>query len=293
MSDPLDALRTPVVPVDPDPGFAARLRDRLRRALLEPPDGTGGTVSTTGTTEAAPRLRQGDVGYASLWVPDADRAAAFYGRVLGWRYRTGGDGAPGRLVEGANPAHGIWGGVQRPTLMLAYAVDDLDAAVARVWDAGGRVAGPARKRHGMVADCTDDQGLAFALHMAEGDVAAAPTRGARPGDLAYVTLGVPDSARARAFYGAVLGWDFRPGRVADGWEALSAGGGEVSPMVGLWGGSEGAPTAVPMYLVADIEAAVAEVRAAGGTSTDAEKRAYGVTAECVDDQGTAFYLGQW
>jgi hypothetical protein len=26
MTDPLDSLRTPITPVDPDPGFAARLR---------------------------------------------------------------------------------------------------------------------------------------------------------------------------------------------------------------------------------------------------------------------------
>jgi hypothetical protein len=36
MNDPLDALRTPITPVDPDPIFAARLRERLR-ALLEQP----------------------------------------------------------------------------------------------------------------------------------------------------------------------------------------------------------------------------------------------------------------
>jgi predicted enzyme related to lactoylglutathione lyase len=291
MSDPLDALRTPVVPVDPDPAFAARLRERLRRALLDPSDIAGGTVSTTGITESRPLLRQGDIGYASLWVPDADRAAAFYGRVLGWRYK-GGSGPQGRLVEGANPAHGIWGGVERANLMLAYAVDDLDAAVARVWDAGGRVAGPTRKPRGTVADCVDDQGLAFAVYEVSGDVAAAPTTGARPGDLTYVTLRVPDSARARAFYGAVLGWDFTPGRVEDGW-TVRRDGADVHPMVGLWGGSDQPPAGVPMYLVDDIETAVAAVRAAGGTSTEPEKQSYGISAECVDDQDLTFYLGQW
>ncbi|MFL6077604.1 MAG: VOC family protein [Mycobacteriales bacterium] len=292
MSDPLDALRTPVVPVDPDPAFAARLRERLRRALLAPPDRTGGTVTTTGTTESRPRLRQGDVGHASLWVPDADRAAAFYGRVLGWRYRDGGP-QRGRQVEGTNPSHGIWGGAERPNLMLAYVVDDLDAAIARVWDAGGRVTGPTRKPRGTVADCVDDQGLRFAVYEVSGDVTAAPTGGARPGDLTYVTLGVPDSARARAFYGVVLGWEFTPGRVEDGW-TVKRDGADVHPMVGLWGGAERkAATAVPMYLVEDIDAAVAAVRAAGGTATEPEKQPYGITAECVDDQGTTFYLGQW
>ena len=34
MTDPFEALRAPVVPVTPDPTFAARLRERLTRAVL-------------------------------------------------------------------------------------------------------------------------------------------------------------------------------------------------------------------------------------------------------------------
>jgi predicted enzyme related to lactoylglutathione lyase len=47
-----------------------------------------------------------------------------------------------------------------------------------------------------------------------------------------------------------------------------------------------------MYLVDDIGAAVERVRAAGGTASDPERQPYGVTSDCVDDQGTRFYLGQ-
>jgi predicted enzyme related to lactoylglutathione lyase len=47
-----------------------------------------------------------------------------------------------------------------------------------------------------------------------------------------------------------------------------------------------------MYRVDDIEEAVAQVRAHGGTATDPEVQPYGITSECVDDQGTEFYLGQ-
>ena len=36
MTDPLDALRAPIEPVDPDPAFAAALRARVERALLAP-----------------------------------------------------------------------------------------------------------------------------------------------------------------------------------------------------------------------------------------------------------------
>ena len=37
-------------------------------------------------TGAAMPIQHGDVGYVSVWTPDADRAAAFYGHVLGWTY---------------------------------------------------------------------------------------------------------------------------------------------------------------------------------------------------------------
>ncbi len=104
--------------------------------------------------------------------------------------------------------------------------------------------------------------------------------------LAYVTMEVEDSSRARAFYGAVLGWRFAAGRVADGWQVEA-----VEPMVGLSGGHDRA-TVLPMYRVEDIAAAVARVRAAGGNATDPEAQPYGISATCVDDQGTRFYLGQ-
>ena len=46
----------------------------------------------------------------------------------------------------------------------------------------------------------------------------APASGPRPGDAVYLTLRVPDGARARDFYEAVLGWSAVPGRVPDGWQ---------------------------------------------------------------------------
>jgi hypothetical protein len=78
-----------------------------------------------------------------------------------------------------------------------------------------------------------------------------------------------------------LGWQFSPGRVEDGW-----GVDDIMPMTGLGGGRAQA-TGVPMYRVDDIEAAVSRVRAAGGTATEPDPQPYGISAECVDDQGPA------
>lgn len=235
-----------------------------------------------------PAPRHGDLGYASLWVPDVGRAAAFFAAVLGWRYGPA-SGPDGRQVQGQSLHHGLWGGVEPPTLFCCYAADDLEAALARVAGAGGD-AGTARlEPFGRTAGCTDDQGVRFALYQPPEGVGAgppAPANGTRAGDLAYVTIEVVDGARARAFYGEVLGWRFLPGTAPDGWQVDG-----VAPMTGLSGGHERATT-VPMYRVDDVRAAVDAVRAAGGTTTDPERQPYGVTASCTDDQGTRFFLGQ-
>jgi uncharacterized protein len=321
MADPFSVLRAPVTPADPDPAFAARLRARLERAL-DLPEGVavsdtgaimqphpapvaatrrrGARAAAAGQPRAgAPAPRQGDVGYASLWVPDAGRAAAFYAAVFGWEYGPS-PNPRARQVPGAAPPQGLWGGQPRTTLFCSYVVDDAAAAVARVRAAGGQAGDPSQRPYGLVADCTDDQGTRFAVH--QYPAAAAPGAGAagtaasaaagpavtpRDGDLAYITFEVVDSRRARDFYGAVLGWRFTPGRIADGWQVEG-----TTPMAGLSGGHAGATT-VPMWRVADLRAAVGRVRAAGGTAAEPRQEPYGLTADCTDDQGTRFYLGQF
>jgi predicted enzyme related to lactoylglutathione lyase len=108
----------------------------------------------------------------------------------------------------------------------------------------------------------------------------------RPGDAVYLTLQVPDGARARDFYEAVLGWSASPGRVPDGWQVEG-----TTPMIGIGGGTT-EPGTVPMYATDDIEVAVAAVRTAGGQAGEIERQSYGLSALCRDDQGLPFYLGQ-
>jgi uncharacterized glyoxalase superfamily protein PhnB len=231
------------------------------------------------------RLRHGDVAYASLWVRDVDRAAGFFADVLGWRYAEGGDAA-GRQVEGAAPRHGMFGGQPRATLFCCYVVDDVDAAVERVRAAGGQAETPDDRPYGRLAECTDQDGLRFAL-MDSREAGRRPSAGdAQPGDLWYITMAVRDSARARDFYGAVLGWRFSPGSVNDGWNVE-----DVAPVTGMWGSREQSVN-VPMYLVDDIQSAVERVRARGGTASDVSTESFGLMSECQDDQGTPFYLGQ-
>lgn len=227
--------------------------------------------------------RHGDIGYASLNVPDAGRAAAFYGAVLDWRYEPAAAGRS-RQVVGQGLHHGIWGQDGPPTLFLAFAVADLDAALAAVAAAGGTAGGAEEQPWGRVADCHDDQGTAFALYQPPAGAldagAPRPAGPARPGDLVYVTLEVPDPGKARAFYGSVLGW-----RAADDGGNVAG----VHPRIGILGGAARA-TAVPVYAVAGLDAALARVGDAGGTAGPAEHEPYGRIAECRDDQGTRFAL---
>ncbi len=148
--------------------------------------------------------------------------------------------------------------------------------------------------YGLTADCVDTDGVRFALHQqrAAAPAAAGPLgqRGVaagHDGDLVYVTLEVPDAARTLEFYGSVLGWRSRQGRTPGGWQVEG-----TTPMIGVSGGHSAAAV-VPVWQVTDLAAAVAQVRAAGGTSTEPHREPYGLMAECTDDLGIRFSRGQF
>lgn len=258
-----------------------------RNGVVRDPFGHRWLVSSE-PSSPTPRLHHGDVGYASLWVGDAERAARFFASALGWQIEPN-DGRWGFAVQGLTLPHGIDPGHQEPTLFLCYAVSDIQLALDAVRSAGGTAEDPMDEPWGPTAMCTDNQGLAFAVFEPPGGVAVGDS--SRPednhaGDLAYITMNVVDSTTAREFYSAVLGWRWHPGRVEDGWGVEA-----TVPMTGLSGGHDRS-FVMPMYRVQDIAGAVVRVRQAGGSATDPEMQPYGVTAECSDDQGTRFYLGQ-
>ncbi|MDQ6911219.1 MAG: hypothetical protein M3Z84_10645 [Actinomycetota bacterium] len=286
MADPFEALRSPIVATDPDREFAAALRARIAGAFDLAEGATVSELVDAESSSRSTRRRHGDIAYASLWVPDVERAGAFFSAVLGWQYAPS-SGPQGRQVTGVAPPHGMFGEQPRATLFLCFWVDDVDETLERVIDAGGQAGVPQDAPYGRVADCFDDQGMPFALVGGAGMGAERGTpNGSRHGDLAYITIEVVDSVKARAFYGSVLGWRFGPGSVTDGW-----GVDDVVPMVGMVG-HQALATVVPMYRVNDLDAAVEGVRAGGGTASDPERQPYGITSSCADDQGTRFWLGQ-
>ncbi len=228
-------------------------------------------------------IRHGDVGYVAVWTRDARRAAAFYGHVLGWVV----DPETHRVTNTAEPI-GIAETAGPPTLFCSYAVTDLAAARQAILAAGGRVGEVRQFPFGPVLDATDPQGLAFAVFEPNAEIRRPELNGAGPGELSYITYNVADSSVSRGFYGRVLHWTFEPGRVDDGWGVQG-----THPMAGLAGGAE-QPVVVPMWTVADVDAAVERVREAGGTVlAEPTRQDYGRMAECTDDQGGRFYLGEF
>ena len=136
-ADPLDALRLPIVPVEPRPRFTAALLRQIEAAAAGRPDPAG--------LRESPTVR--------YFVDDLDAAVAFYRGQLGFEeelvsapafamlYRGGlrlllsvpgvpGAGAP--LPDGTLPAAGGW---NRISLQVA----DIDAAVEGLREAGVRV----------------------------------------------------------------------------------------------------------------------------------------------------------
>ncbi|MGV0604023.1 VOC family protein [Mycolicibacterium sp. XJ1904] len=252
-----------------------------RNATIIDPFGHRWMLSGPVTGTAVP-IQHGDVGYVSVWVPDAERAAVFYGHVLGWTYDP-----VTHQVTNTDQRIGIFSSDSPQGMLCCYAVVDLDGARQSIVDGGGTVGGSQQFDFGTVLDATDPAGTAFAVFRPAPGTPRPALNGTGPGELSYITHQVPDSGAFKAFYSRFLFWSFEPGHVDDGWGVR-----ETHPMSGVAGGNAHAVT-VPMWTVDDIDAAVARVREAGGTVIDEpSQQSYGKSALCTDDQGTRFYLGE-
>ena len=190
------------------------------------------------------------------------------------------DGPAGRRTRRRGRA--LFGGHDRGDLVLCWRVDDVAAAVGRSAAGGGPRPTRWPGRTGTVR-LRRRPGHGFYLWQPPADAAPAVTAAAARRRLP--TLNVVDSARFRAFFGSVLGWRFTPGQADDGWNVEG-----TMPMTGLRGGHDrpaacrctGWTTSPPP----------SSGCGAGGTATDVERKPYGITSECTDDQGMPFYLGQ-
>jgi uncharacterized glyoxalase superfamily protein PhnB len=164
MTDPFEALREPVRPAEPDPGFAARLRQRLTREVLTFPGGTMSQPTVEPRAETRPAAQAGHEPARTptltpyIIVSDARRAMDWYVQVLGARRRgepvVNADGTIGHAELGLGDAvlmlaepSGLWpdvpvrapGSAATFSHTLHLQVDDVDAITERARLGGAAV----------------------------------------------------------------------------------------------------------------------------------------------------------
>ena len=240
-----------------------------------------------------------------LMTSDATAAEAFYRRVIGWqtadagmpdlRYTllSVGDTAIAGLMD--LPAEARAGGAQ-PGWLGYIAVDDVDARLAQVLQAGGAAFHPAQDIPGVgrFATVADPQGAALCLF--KGSSAEQPPQPAAgtPGTIGWHELYAGDLDSAWSFYSGLFGWtkDEAIDMGAMGVYQLFAAGG---PAIG---GMMTRPPEVPkpcwLYYVnvEAIDAAAARVTAASGQVVSGPMEVPGGSwiVQCLDPQGAMFAM---
>ncbi|EED69067.1 VOC family protein [Comamonas testosteroni] len=110
-------------------------------------------------------------------------------------------------------------------------------------------------------------------------------------EVSFIEMGSIAPEKTSHFFAALLGWTFHPiasqASPGGGWFETSTGG-----KVGLHG-NDGAG-AVLYFRVENMESAVAQVRALGGSAEDtiADEPGFGRFCNCADPQGLRFGLHQ-
>jgi catechol 2,3-dioxygenase-like lactoylglutathione lyase family enzyme len=126
--DPLDALRLPIVPIDPRPEFAAALLRRLQ-AREEPTLGRGATVRYfVDDLDAAVSFYCEQLGFEEELRPSPVFAMLYRGEL---RLLLSVPSEPHALPDGTLPEPGGWN-------RISLQVSDLDAAVRTLRERGAR-----------------------------------------------------------------------------------------------------------------------------------------------------------
>jgi uncharacterized protein len=239
-----------------------------------------------------------------LTTTDAEAAKAFYTSVVGWGTRdasmpgaaytlfTVADAAAGGLIGLSADARKM--GAQ-PRWTGYVGVDDVDATVGQLMRLGGTVYVPPTdipdvSRFAVVAD---PQMATFALLKWQHPDQQQSAPATLPGIVAWHELLAANAQRAFDFYRALLGWQKAdsPAGTIGTYQLFAVNGQTIGGMT-----IKPSPTPMPFWLyyfyVADVDAAAARVKAAGGQILEGPVEALGGNrvACCVDPQGAMFAL---
>ncbi|WP_299130871.1 VOC family protein [uncultured Amaricoccus sp.] len=205
-------------------------------------------------------------------------AETFYGEVLGWTCQGAGmegfdyhlASAGGDMVAGlmAMPAEI---GEMPPFWMIYFAVDEADAAAARIEAAGGRIhRAPADiPGTGRFAIAGDPQGAGFGILQPEPMPGKEGAGGAfdqgKSGHGNWNELMTSDPDAGFAFYSDLFGWE-KAQAVDMGpmgtYQVFAHDGAQIGGVMGL--GNSPVPAWLPYFGVTGVEAAIARIAAAGG-----------------------------
>jgi predicted enzyme related to lactoylglutathione lyase len=257
--------------------------------------------------------------------PDPAKAVEFYRSLFGWefedampeseegsyfmgRIRGGAVAAVGSIPEGA-PSDAMWNSY--------IAVDRADEAVARAREAGGEAMEPFDVMDaGRMAFVTDPEGATFCVWQAKQNSGAQVVN--EHGALNFNNLATRDLEGAKAFYGALFGWQILslpsgvmwalPG-YGDHLEELSPGIHEQMEQMGAPDGFIDVVAAVSpiadddattpahwsvTFAVDDVEATAAEAKELGGKVVSEPTDAPWSRATVIDDpQGATFIASQF
>ncbi len=254
----------------------------------------------------------GDFIWYELLTSDADAAADFYAKVIGWaaidsgqtemdyRFFSSGDGSD--MADGVGgfmtitPDMAAGGAV---ACWLGYiGVDDVDASVASMTAAGASVQMPAMDLEGVgrMAMVSDPQGAPFYVMKGASDETSHSFASETPkvGHCAWNELSTTDTAAAVDFYGAQFGWkqegDMDMGPMGK-YLFLHHGPGMIGAIMPKM--PEMPVSAWTYYFrVADIDVAVEAINALGGKvlqdPTEIPGGEYSLIA--LDPQGASFGL---
>lgn len=241
--------------------------------------------------------RQGIPNWVDLQTPDQAAAKTFYGALFGWEFddqRT----PDGTVYSMATKSGGVVAAIAPqprpgvPPMWNTYlAVDDVDAAAARVEAAGGKLPMPPFDvmDAGRMCFATDPSGAAVGLWQAKEHIGATIVN--EPGTVIWNEL-VTDNEAALPFYDQVFGTS---------WAPLDLGG--ESPYVGLVVGEDriagtikppmaGIPNHWHVYFaVVDAAEAAKRVTTLGGTVLNGPfGTPIGPMAQLRDPQGGMFSI---
>ena len=162
--------------------------------------------------------RHGDFVWYELMTTDSDAATAFYGAVVGWQTRAAGGSVQGYRVFGLGgtdvgglmtiPPDDAAAGM-RPGWLGYVGVEDVDAAVPQVLEAGGAVHVPPTDIPGIgrFALVADPQGAAFYMMRGATEGTSVSFAPQRTGHCHWNELATSDQAAALTFYTGLFGWE--------------------------------------------------------------------------------------